>query len=118
MAQTVPRQHPAVVLRSHYTHLRALLAIAMIAIAGLTIAVVVLATNDDGSATSVSTPAGVTPSVRPDGGPEESNVAAAVGSRPAAGPSESSTAAAIGKGSTPSTGGPDESRTAAAISGN
>ena len=29
MSQTVPTQHPAVVLRSHYRHLRALLAIAM-----------------------------------------------------------------------------------------
>ena len=46
MSQAVPTKHPAVVLRSHYTHLRALLAIAMIAVVGLTAAVVILATND------------------------------------------------------------------------
>ena len=32
MAQTVPQQHPAVVLRSHYVHLRVLLAVAIIAL--------------------------------------------------------------------------------------
>ena len=31
MGKAIPAQHPAVVLRSHYRHLRALLAIAMIA---------------------------------------------------------------------------------------
>ena len=36
MGQAIPTQHPAVVLRSHYTHLRILLAIAMIAVFGLT----------------------------------------------------------------------------------
>jgi hypothetical protein len=46
MGQAIPTQHPAVVLRSHYTNLRVLLAIAMIAVVGLTIAVVMLATND------------------------------------------------------------------------
>jgi hypothetical protein len=57
MNQAIPTQHPAVVLRSHYLHLRALLAIATIAIVGLTIAVVVLAATNS-SATSA------TPSVR------------------------------------------------------
>jgi hypothetical protein len=47
MGKAIPAQHPAVVLRSHYRHLRALLAIAMIAVVGLTAAVVILATNDD-----------------------------------------------------------------------
>jgi len=54
MAKTVPAQHPAVELRSHHRHLRALLAIAMIAVVGLTIAVVILAT-DDGAAGARST---------------------------------------------------------------
>jgi hypothetical protein len=49
MAQSVPSQHPAVVLRSHYRHLRALLAIAMIALVGLTVAVVILATDESAS---------------------------------------------------------------------
>jgi hypothetical protein len=75
MGKAIPAQHPAVVLRSHYTHLRALLASAMIAVVGLTAAVVILATNDDrdtsvGSATQVSAPA-PTGNTRYDGGPEE-----------------------------------------------
>jgi hypothetical protein len=49
MSQTIPTQHPAVVLRSHYTHLRTLLAIAMIAVVGLTAAVVILAIDDNGA---------------------------------------------------------------------
>lgn len=61
MPQTVPTQHPAVVLRSHYRQLRALLAIAMIAVVGLTVAVVSLATDDGTtgarSAAPVSAPA-------------------------------------------------------------
>jgi hypothetical protein len=55
MSNAVPAQHPAVVLRSSYQHLRALLAIATIAIVGLTVAVVVLATNDGRDATSSAT---------------------------------------------------------------
>lgn len=46
MGQTIPRQHPAVVLRSHYRNVRALLATAMIAVAILAATVVVLATDD------------------------------------------------------------------------
>jgi hypothetical protein len=54
MSYTVPSQHPAVVLRSSYQHLRALLAIAIAIIFGLTIAVVVLATS--GNHTTLATP--------------------------------------------------------------
>jgi hypothetical protein len=75
MANAIPARHPAVVLRSHYRQLRALLAIAMIAVVGLTAAVVILATNDDrdtgaSSATQVIAPT-PTGSTRYDGGPEE-----------------------------------------------
>ena len=75
MGKAIPTQHPAVVLRSHYRQLRAVLAIAMIAVVGLTAAVVILATNDErdssaGSATQVSAP-GPAGSTRYDGGPEE-----------------------------------------------
>ena len=56
MGQAIPTQHPAVVLRSHYTHLRTLLAIAMIAVIGLSVAVAILAT-DDGSGTSAGSAA-------------------------------------------------------------
>ena len=45
MGNAIPARHPAVVLRSHYRQLRALLAIAMVAVVGLTAAVVILATN-------------------------------------------------------------------------
>jgi hypothetical protein len=75
MGQAIPRQHPAVVLRSHFNQLRALLAVAMVAVVGLTVAVVILATDDDpaistGSATQVNAPS-ATGSTRYDGGPEE-----------------------------------------------
>jgi hypothetical protein len=48
-------QHPAVVLRSSYTLVRALLAIAIIAVVGLTAAVVILA-NDSDEVTGASVP--------------------------------------------------------------
>jgi hypothetical protein len=56
MGKAIPAQHPAVVLRSHYKQLRALLAIAMIAVVGLTAAVVILANDSDeaGSTTSAA----------------------------------------------------------------
>ena len=60
MSNTVPAQHPAVVLRSTYQHLRALLAVAAIAIVGLTVAVVVLAI--DSRSTTVSPAARATSS--------------------------------------------------------
>jgi hypothetical protein len=47
MGKAIPTQHPAVVLRSHFRHVRALLAIAMIAVVGLTVAVVILANDTD-----------------------------------------------------------------------
>jgi hypothetical protein len=76
MSQSISPQHPAVVLRSHYVQLRALLAVAMIAVVGLTVAVVILATNDAGgtdasSSAPVSTLAPSAPGQRYDGGPEE-----------------------------------------------
>jgi hypothetical protein len=57
MGKAVPAQHPAVVLRSHYRQLRALLAVALIAVVGLTVAVVILATDSDQiSGASTATP--------------------------------------------------------------
>ena len=63
MSQTVPQRHPAVVLRSHYRQLRALLAIAVIAVVGLSAPVVILAGNDAAgtrTATPVSAPSETT----------------------------------------------------------
>jgi hypothetical protein len=59
MGKAIPAQHPAVVLRSHYRQLRALLAIAMIAVVGLTAAVVILANDtDEVGGTSSAAPIG------------------------------------------------------------
>jgi hypothetical protein len=75
---TVPNQHPAVVLRSQYTHLRAMLAVALVAVVALAASLVVVALNDDGSgpsavsgtaAPALSAPAPA--SLRYDGGPDE-----------------------------------------------
>jgi hypothetical protein len=79
MGKAIPTQHPAVVLRSHFRAMRALLAIAMIAVAGLSAAVVILATDGDQiSGTSSARPdAAPLPQreqpmgTRYDGGPEE-----------------------------------------------
>jgi hypothetical protein len=47
MGKAIPAQHPAVVLRSHYQLVRALLAVAMIAVVGLTVALVIVADDGD-----------------------------------------------------------------------
>jgi len=75
MGQVIPRQHPAVVLKSHYKAVRALLAVALIAIVALAATVVILASDDDNATTSAQPqaqaqeqlPAGT----RFDGGPDE-----------------------------------------------
>jgi hypothetical protein len=79
MSHSISPQHPAVVLRSHYVHVRALLAVAMVAVVGLTVAVVILASSGGGTLTTHAAPAAppVTstvdpaPGVRYDGGPDE-----------------------------------------------
>jgi hypothetical protein len=55
MSDTLTRQHPAVVLRSHYLQLRALLAIALVAIVALSVTVVVLATSHQAPPAPAST---------------------------------------------------------------
>jgi hypothetical protein len=47
MGKAIPTQHPAVVLRSHFNFVRALLAVAMVAVVGLTVAVVIVANDID-----------------------------------------------------------------------
>jgi hypothetical protein len=81
MGQAIPKQHPAVVLRSHYTLVRALLAVTTIAVVALAIAVVILAADaDEPSRASSARPSvspvpqavqGPAPAIRSDGGPEE-----------------------------------------------
>ena len=87
MGKAIPTHNPAVVLRSQFNWLRALLAVAMIALAALTAAVVIVATDEDrdtsaGSAAQVSTtsPNG---STRYDGGPEEGTASLIQRSAPA-----------------------------------
>ena len=124
MSQAISTQHPAVVLRSRYQQLRALLAVAMIAVVGLTAAVVILAIqNDDGNTIVRAASPANAPSasaIRSDGGPEESAVAATLGpQQTVSGADESRIAAAVGSGEFRSTAasGPDESTVASAISG-
>lgn len=96
MGQVIPRQHPAVVLKSHYKAVRALLAAALIAIAALSATLVIVANDDDNTKASsqpvaqqaapagtrfdggpnegtrgISTGAGLPPGTRFDGGPDE-----------------------------------------------
>ena len=66
MAEVIPTQHPAVVLRSHYRHLRALLAVAMIAVVGLTVAIVVMATHSGATDSRSAAPVNAS-SASPDG---------------------------------------------------
>jgi hypothetical protein len=47
MDKAISTQHPAVVLRSHFNLVRALLAVAMIAVTGLAAAVVIVANDGD-----------------------------------------------------------------------
>jgi hypothetical protein len=66
MGHAIPRQQPAVVLRSRFDHLRALLAVALAVVVGLTIAVVILAgDSDELSSTSAAKPIEPTPSALP-----------------------------------------------------
>ncbi len=53
MGHAIPKQHPAVVLRSHFNLVRALLGVAMVALVGLVIALVIVA-NDDNENTTTS----------------------------------------------------------------
>ena len=94
MGQAIPRQHHAVVLRSDFNRLRALLAVAMVVVVGLAAAVVILATDDRAASAGSQAPASAEagtpsltqrsapatfdpnsikqpPGVRYDGGPEE-----------------------------------------------
>ena len=121
MSQAISTQHPAVVLRSRYQQLRALLAVAMIAVVGLTAAVVILAIQNDGNTiVRAASPAAAPSAIRSDGGPEESAVAATLGpQQTVSGADESRIAAAVGSGEFRPTAasGPDESTVASAISG-
>jgi hypothetical protein len=106
---------PTISLPTHARPRRAVWLAALLALAAGATVVLILALGSDSSVNVA--PISAQSSVRSDGGPEESAVAAAIGSHPAVGPDESRVAAAVGRGSSQSSTGPDESRTAASISG-
>ena len=57
MGHAIPEQHPAVVLRSHFNIVRALLGVALVALVGLAIALVVVANDtEDIAGTSSAKP--------------------------------------------------------------
>ena len=75
MGQVIPRQHPAVVLRSQYKKVLALLCAAVVAIVALAAAVVIVA-NDDNDVSISAQPNThqqqiLPPGTRFDGGPDE-----------------------------------------------
>jgi hypothetical protein len=80
MGKAIPQQHPAVVLRSHFNFVRNLLAVAMVAVIGLSVAVVIVANDGDevASTSAAQSAPAVTQQAQPlpnatryDGGPEE-----------------------------------------------
>jgi uncharacterized membrane protein len=87
MGQVIPRQHPAVVLKSHYKAIRALLAAALVAIVALAATVVILANDDDNAKVSAQPQAAQqqAPGVRFDGGPDEGTRGISTGAAPPAG---------------------------------
>jgi hypothetical protein len=96
----------------------------LLALVAVAAAVLVLALQSESPKTDAGGTADLKaqPSARADGGPEESAVAASVGSRPttpevSSRPDESRVAAAVGGSSSPSYSKPDESRIAAAVGG-
>ena len=74
MGQVIPRQHPAVVLRSQYKAVVALLCVAVVAIVALATAVVIVANDDDAPSIAAQPNAKqqiLPPGTRFDGGPDE-----------------------------------------------
>ena len=143
MSNSIPAQHPAVVLRSQYRQLRSLLAVMVVAVVGLSTTVVILTVDDQTATTATTTHVptaqlsdpfqGRTQPTRETGRPDESAIASSISQagsrsyptlndsfqsqveqpRPTGGPDESAVATAI----SPQTGvaAPDESKIAAAI---
>ena len=87
MGQVIPRQHPAVVLKSQYKNLRALLVAALIAVVALSAAVVILANDADKEASTapISHQQNLPDGTRFDGGPDEGTRGLSTGATPAPG---------------------------------
>jgi hypothetical protein len=98
-------------LRSHW-----ILALSALLALLATAAIVLVLAIDGGSSETSTAIEQPQPALRADGGPDESAVAASVGSRASAGPSESSVAATIGGPvAERHTGGPNESVVASSL---
>jgi hypothetical protein len=108
MSTSVPRQHPAVVLRSHYRQLRSLVAVLVVAVVGLTTTLVVVAGDDEPITKTSSVNTRSYPTIND---PFQSRTEVP---RSEAKPDESAIAAAISPKQSVSS--PDESKIAAAIS--
>jgi hypothetical protein len=107
--------HPSISIRTQLRARQVAWFAAILALLATATIVLVLAIDgDDTGTSSVATQS--QPAVRSDGGPNESAVAASVGSVPSTGSSESTVAASIGGGRTQPLGGPDESNVAASLS--
>ena len=88
MSNSIPAQHPAVVLRSQYRQLRSLLAVLVVAVVGLSTTVVVLTVDDQTATTATTTHVptaqlgdpfeGRTQPTREAGRPDESAIAASI----------------------------------------
>ena len=97
MSKTIPAQHPAVVLRSHYRQLRSLLAVLVVAVVGLTATVVVMTVDETRPPArrprSIRRPRGLsdpfearTQPTRDNSKPDESRTAAALAGHSEVGP--------------------------------
>jgi hypothetical protein len=86
MGQAIPRQHPAVVLRSQYKAVLTMLCVALVAIAALATTLVIVANDDNDAAISAQPSAQQQqtppPGTRFDGGPDE-GTRGIVGAQPA-----------------------------------
>jgi hypothetical protein len=75
MGQVIPRQHPAVVLRSQYKAVLAMLCVSLVAIVALATTLVIVANDDNETAVSAQPNAQqqeiLPPGTRFDGGPDE-----------------------------------------------
>ncbi len=101
-----PRRHHPRPRSTRTTLIAALLALAAVA----AIALVIALGNDSSNNDQVAVAEQAQPSLRADSGPEESAVAASIGTFATAQPDESHIAALVAAGTTqPTTGGPDES---------
>lgn len=96
---------------------RAVLLAGLLALAVAAVLVLILALDNGSTSSQENAGAPPQPSLRSDGGPEESGVAAAVGTLPSTGPNESAIASSIAGGSTQPSSIPDESTISASVAG-